>query len=453
VSANEYLNAFAKARAGGKTRVVAVNWGIWSDVGMAADAMDARTGGTPPPMEPAGVPMLDVASFDRAGNRVFTADYRTDRWVVGEHRTKAGDALLPGTGYLELIAEALAAQGEDGPFEIRNLYFLRPLLVADQGATALRLTLPRADAGYDLVVEAGPAGFAMERTAEASLSLMPLARPKPLDLAAIAARCAAPVVAAPGATLTSPQEAHLRFGPRWRVLTQTALGQGEGLARLALPEAARADRGYLLHPALMDLATGWAMDLIAGYAPDHLWVPVSYQSVRVFGPLPAEVVSWVRNAADNRMGGQSASFDVTIAAPDGTVCVEIAGFTIRKMEGALRFAAPAPAVAEVPRPLSPAEERLRHNLTMGIRAEEGAEAFLRAMALGQSQIVVSSLDLAALTAQAGAVDRVEASGQSFERPELESEFVPPANDIERRLGRVLAGFAGRRAGGRGRQLL
>ena len=25
-------------------------------------------------------------------------------------------------------------------------------------------------------------------------------------------------------------------------------------------------------PALMDLATGWAMDLIYGYRPDHLWV-------------------------------------------------------------------------------------------------------------------------------------------------------------------------------------
>ncbi|MFD1807687.1 hypothetical protein ACFSHQ_04525 [Gemmobacter lanyuensis] len=38
-----------------------------------------------------------------------------------------------------------------------------------------------------------------------------------------------------------------------------------------------------MHPALMDLATGWAMGLIAGYRPDHLWVPVSYGRVRVWG--------------------------------------------------------------------------------------------------------------------------------------------------------------------------
>ena len=51
--------------------------------------------------------------------------------MLDEHRTRAGDALLPGTGYLELAAEALRAQGETAAFEIRDLYFLRPLAVGD----------------------------------------------------------------------------------------------------------------------------------------------------------------------------------------------------------------------------------------------------------------------------------------------------------------------------------
>ena len=48
VAANEYLNAYAKSRSGGKTRVRAIDWGIWADVGMAADAMAARTGARRP---------------------------------------------------------------------------------------------------------------------------------------------------------------------------------------------------------------------------------------------------------------------------------------------------------------------------------------------------------------------------------------------------------------------
>ena len=234
---------------------------------------------------------------------------------------------------------------------------------------------------------------------------------------------------------------HLKFGPRWRVLQSTALGDGEGLARLRLPAAAAADpdEGYLLHPGLMDLATGWAMKLIRGYASQHLWVPVSYRSVKVHAPLPAEVVSWVRNAGDNDSDGDIASFDVTLAAPDGQVCVEITGFSIRRMEEMTGFGAQeAPAVRaetdETARPLSPAEERLRHNLSQGIRAEEGADLFLAALMGPQRQIVLSSLDLPGLIAQAGQTeDDGGEDGQKFSRPQLDSDYVEPEGPIEERL--------------------
>ena len=74
-----------------------------------------------------------------------------------------------------------------------------------------------------------------------------------------------------------------------------------------------------------------------------------------------------------------------------------------------------------------------HTLQHGIRPEEGADAFNRALGAGQSQIVVSSLDLDALIAGTrAATDRSE-EGQSFERPDLDSEYVEPRNDVERTL--------------------
>ncbi len=447
VAANEYLNAYAKSRARDKTRVMAINWGLWADVGMAADVMQARTGATESaPVLPCNQPMLDEASFDAAGNRQFSAQYRVqDRWFLDDHRTRAGDALLPGTGYLELAAQALQAQGENAAFEIRDLYFLRPLAVGDQSMRRVRLTLPRSDTGYDFLVESRETG-AFEQNAQASLSLLPQPAPDRLDLDAIAERCGAPKTAAQNGWLAAPQEAHLHFGARWRVLQSTALGQGEGLARLALPTDLTGDvaDGYQLHPGLMDMATGWAMQLIADYRAAHLWVPVSYRSVRVFAPLPAEIVSWVRNSGKNRAESEIASFDVTLCAPDGTVCVDIQGFSIRRMESVADFATPTtPGVLLLnqtdgaARPLSPAEERLRHNLTQGIRAEEGAALFFRALATDQPQVILSSLDLAGLIKQAGD-QRGDGQGsdQKFQRPELDSDYVAPENAIETRL----AGF-------------
>ncbi|GGE20830.1 Acyl transferase domain-containing protein [Gemmobacter megaterium] len=435
VAANAFLNAWAQARSG-KTRVVALNWGIWSDVGMAAEAV---TGRKPAPVAAADVPMLDHATFDAQGNRLFTADWQVGRWWLDGHRTTAGDALIPGTGYLDLAAQALKAQGETGAWELRDLYFFRPLAVADGDTRHVRLRLTRSDQGYAFDVRSdaragGRTGYQLNAQATIGFTR---AAPGRIDPAAIASRCAAPVT---GDGLRSPQEDHLAFGPRWRVLSSIAFGQGEGIARLSLPLDYRHDLadGHLIHPALMDLATGWAMGLIAGYQPTHLWVPVSYAMVRVFRPLPAEVISWVRNAGDNRADAPFATFDITLADALGNICIEVQGFQIRRLDGPLSLISRAdPREMEFDedesRALSPAEERLRHNLSQGIRATEGAEAFVRALATGQNPVIVSSMPLPALIAQAAEVQAEAPSGQSFARPELDNAYLEPRNDIERTL--------------------
>ncbi|MCP5074585.1 MAG: KR domain-containing protein [Rhodobacteraceae bacterium] len=447
VAANEYLNAYAKNRKGDRTKVVAINWGIWNEVGMAAQAVAERTGDfETAPSEPIDAPLLDEASFDRAGNRLITASYNTkNRWLLDQHRTKAGDAIVPGTGYLELAAEALRANGEASEFEVRNLLFLRALQVNDGDDREIQVKLSRSGAGYGLEVLSdctldGRRGFQLN--AQADLVLAPMEAAGPMDVDAVFARCGDEEC---GDGLASPQEAHLNFGSRWRVLQRRAYGEAEGIAQLALPDTYREDiaQGYLLHPALLDLATGWAMKLIDGYQPTHLWVPVSYDTVRVFRPLPANVFSWVRNSAENSADAQFASFDVTICDADGKVCIEVEGFSIKRLEAGANLAkAPRLMASEVQfdddffgeqAPLSPAEERLQHNLTQGIRPAEGVTGFASAIVTGLPQVFVSSLDLKALEQQAAASQEQQGVGQMFERPELDSDYTEPSNDIERTL--------------------
>ncbi|NNE89625.1 MAG: SDR family NAD(P)-dependent oxidoreductase, partial [Silicimonas sp.] len=437
VAANEYLNALAKARIGGKTKVIAIDWGIWSEIGMAAQAMDSRTGVVLDAPRPVKEPMLDAATFNDQGDRRFISKWRTkEQWVLHEHRTRAGDALLPGTGYLELAAQAMEAQGEVGSFEIRDLNFLRPLRVEDFSVTSVRMTLPRDTSGYQMSVESSTskddAGF--ETNAEAELRLLPMVPPAPIDLQAVASRCHRLVHAEEGKTLKSPQDAHLLFGPRWDVLKSMRFGDGEGLARLTRPAG---DPEYFLHPGLMDIATGWAVELIDSYDPSQFWVPMSYRSVRIFGPLPSDLTSWVRITSEDN--NETARFDITLCAPDGVVCVDIKGFTIRRLSEETRFAAASgqSSGATGPRPLSPAEERLRHNISQGILPKDGAALFFRALEAGKPQILISSLELDGLVSQfEHDADPKKLAGQTFERPDLESEYVAPEGEIEIKL----AGF-------------
>lgn len=452
VAANEFLNAYAKARRDDKTRVLAINWGIWKDVGMAAEAMAERQGDTQEEeYRPVDLPLFDETGFDATGNRVYTAAYTpSERWILEEHRTIDGAALVPGTGYIELIAEALRGNGEAGAFEIQDLYFFSPLQVDDDALREVRLSLARSDEGYQVEIRSdvqvdGRTGYHLN--AQATVAIGHLPTPGQIDVAAIRARMTRVEDAAKGETLRSLQEANLLFGPRWRVLQSTAYGQDEGIAELALPSAFHSDlkAGVEVHPALLDLATGWAMELVPGYDPAHLWVPVSYGAVTVHGPLPAAIRSWVRISHDK--GGEgSAAFDVTLTDNDGQVVMEIRDFSIHRIDATTALQSTKTDSSTViflddaqadHRALSPAEERLAHNLSQGIEPAEGADAFVRALAQRRSQIIVSSLDPVGLHRQVGAMaDTETGDDKAFQRPEIESDFVEPRNDIER----TLAGF-------------
>ena len=443
VAANDFLNAYANARAGDATRVIALGWGIWTDVGMAADAMAARLGAPLQlPVRDVDQPLLDTLTGDGEGRHIFETELSAKtHWILSEHRTTEGMILMPGTGYLELASEALRALGITSAFSIRDLYFLRPLDVGESDTRRMRLRLSTTDAGFDMEVLSAvevQGRPAWQRNAQASLVLSKLPEPEPIDLTAIRANLPEPTRAKAGETLISPQEAHLDFGPRWRVLQSTSMGQGTGIAELSLPQEAQGDTRFALHPALMDLATGWGMQLIEGYKGDHLWVPLSYADMRVYRGLPARIVSCVKAVTRD---GEIVRFDITLCTPTGEVCVQINGFSIKRMAGSASLGrAPAPHANEVEfeqsdnaQPLSAAEERLHHNIAQGIRPSEGAQAFARVMASDVSQITVSSLDLDALKAQS-ALDMVQSSASAgFERPDLDSAYAAPETEIERAL--------------------
>ncbi|RRH78052.1 SDR family NAD(P)-dependent oxidoreductase [Falsigemmobacter faecalis] len=441
VAANAFLNAWAQARTGGARRVVALNWGIWADIGMAAAA--AGETASDQPLE--GAPLLSSLRREADGRLIFSGHWTIRDWWLDGHRTRAGEALLPGTGSFDLLASALAASGHAGGFTLRDISFLSPLAVTD--SRDIRLVLRPAAGGWRFTLQSrvqagGTAGWQSHSEGEVDLS----APAKGIvDLASLRLRCGAAIA---GEGLRSPQEAHLSFGPRWRVLRSQAMAGGEGLAELQLPEAFAGDltAGHRAHPALLDLATGWAMALIPGYRPDHLWVPVSYHEVSFLAPLPARIFSHVRLSETGHAESGSVRFDVTLTDPEGRVLCEVTGFEIRRLDHGLSFPAPDPRSLE---PLaesihhSPGQERLREALALGIRAAEGGEAFRRALAAGQSPVYVTPVPLPDLIRAADAeATPAPVSETGFARPELDSDFIAPRSAVEKQLAALWSELLG-----------
>ncbi|PZO74498.1 MAG: polyketide synthase [Mesorhizobium amorphae] len=440
VAANAYLNAFADSRS---RRTVSLHWGIWDETGLAARGTGSKKREASIAEGPAAGPFFTHWACDGEDGSIWLQAViaPSTHWMLDEHRLVSGEAVLPGTAYLELIAQAAREHGI-GAVEIRDLVFLKPLLVADGAGTTLQLSVQRSGAGWRIAIRAGEPGR-WARHAEAEIAALSEAASR-IDTDALARRLPAPVSAAGGEALTSAQEHHIRFGARWRTLRAAAFGDTEALATLSLDPAHCADiaMGILTHPALLDIATGFAMPLVEAFrSADVLWAPASYGVVRLHAPLPERVVSHIRLVAGHDFGPDYAAFDITIADASGRVVFEAERFLMKKLADDSAFAQasqrPAARTSGPEQAATPAMLRLAAQVRQGIRPAEGLDALLRALGSGLSQPVVSSLDLDALVAAAAAVPETSSEAvAAFERPDSGADFVAARDPVEAKL----AGF-------------
>ncbi len=467
IAANAFLNAYAHRRnTQEKGYTVAINWGVWNEVGMAAAAASSMGYGQSAPQEQvasAQYPLFEkriTRSSNGHDTFLLTAYLSTkSHWVLEEHRTKNGQALLPGTAYIELARAALRESGESGAFEIKELIFLKALYVPDNETVMARVKLEQTVEGYQFAIQSEVTDSqgepAWQTHAEARI-LMGADDSNSESLDEILSRLQLEKSSESSPYIRTRQEDHLNFGPRWHVLRDAQYGEQEAIARLSLADEYSDDQtDYAIHPALLDIATGYAMDLIKGYSDSasaekeaaNLWVPVSYASFQFYKPLSQQVYSWVRNHRENTVDQDFASFDIVMFDSRGQVLAEVKELTIKKLSGEVDFSKDAlPGNLEKDpvdtssgefRQLSPSEMAFQHNLSQGILPAEGTKALFSILEKGTAtEVIVSSLELEGLIKEVDATAaslHKESTETKFSRPDLDNDYTAPRDDIEKTL--------------------
>jgi len=445
VGANAFLNAFAEHRTRTGHFTLALGWGVWNEVGEAS-TLSRRLRGQP--VEEATCRLTEHSLLgdcveDGPARWRWEAVWRAaDAWVLDEHRSGERLAILPGTGVLELARAAFRDALGPGPLRVRDVAFLAPLTVSDAETRRIEATLAAEGDAWCFELRSGdPPG---ELHARAMLAPLRGSAPPDVDLSALTARCTREArEAEPGATLLSSQEEQLGFGPRWATLRRVAFGDGEAIATLALePRFVEDLREHPLHPALLDIATGFALPLIEGWAPGRaLYVPLAHAELRVYAPLAPRLVSHVRCRPGSSAGAEVVTFDVTIADEAGDVLVEVEGYQMRRLDPAAPFGATASPMrrghggAHRPAP-SPAEQVFLETYEAGIRVDEGVQALEQALATPTGgALLVSSIEIEAWRErlETACTREIETPAVQFERPELESTYEAPRDEIERTL--------------------
>jgi amino acid adenylation domain-containing protein len=454
-AANAFLDAFAYYKTlAGRTFTLSINWDSWREVGMAVEA-------AAPVMKEVNHPLLDYHTREEPGKERYVTHFILSRhWVLNEHMTAAGSGVIPGTAFLEMAWAAVENRYSHQPVELREVRFLNPVMVEEKQVKEIITVLNKQGNGFNLQVKSrtilgSDAGVWQNHAAAKIYPLEPGENPRH-DLEVIMARCPDRTIL-PGRKYDEPGEGLLVFGNRWRNLKQVWYGRNQGLALLELDQAYGSDlASYLLHPALLDNATGFLNALIN---KDIAYLPLSYQRLTIHRRLPRRIYSYSRFIENMETASKEIlKYNVTIMDEEGNQCVDIEEFTMLEISAGIidRIQQGEAGHPEEPVPNGPEQD---NSPALGIFPSEGVDAFIRVLEARLPRLVVSTTNLTRLLEQTKTTPTVEqeepskeaspgdigfmATGQA--RPELDSVYEPPGTGLETRLAAIwqeLLGISG-----------
>ncbi|MET7528668.1 type I polyketide synthase [Streptomyces goshikiensis] len=289
-------------------------------------------------------PLLDQVLLRSMGQSVFLTEFSLElHWVLSEHKL-LGEAIVPGTTYLEMARAAASLHFGRPVTELRDVTFLVPLLVQEGIPRTAHTTVRELDAlrAEFTVSSHDPASDHWTVHVQGVVGVKPHTTPAPQqDLAALRELCSLESV-----DIARRQTEHkvMEFGDRWRSSLPTVhIGVRAALGVLDLPEQYRAEcQDHLLHPALLDQATGFSGFAILETADDRrlalgerdFFLPVGYDSLLLHGPLPASGLSFVQPHTGYVNNAEFRKVDVVICDESGATAAEIRGFTVKRVADA-----------------------------------------------------------------------------------------------------------------------
>ena len=363
-----------------------------------------------------------------------TAFSRATHWLLAEHVIRGADALIPGTGFLELARAALEETPQAQPIEISNVVFEAPFLLQPSETRTLDLTLRRDGSAWAFRMHSG--GAVTHVTGRIAYSHV---APRPRRCWGSDRRCQEREVILDGFL---PQD-FMDFGPRWGNVRRIHYGGGEALLCLELPAAYVAElEQFRLHPALLDMATGGAQALLPGFdRSSDFYVPFSYGCLCLWRSLPARLFSLVR-LKDGRWARRSAV---------RRHAVRRAGRSCRDRHGFHDAARGRPDAARQPavRQSLHCHRARRSGTARRHLTREGVEALQRLLAAAPGpQIIVSSLDIQAWLQRVDAIARPTIPQKPAERqpaapqPRYAVQVVAGDDSVQRRLAEMWSEILG-----------
>lgn len=295
-AANAVIDAYARSSSQAQRQVVSINWNRWLESGYVSRLNQAH----------------QIAQGQISKN--FTLDVAT-QWTLSEHQIQ-DVSLLPGTALIEYIVRFAKDLFKTYPIDIHQLQYVAPCRVNESTRNSLRLTLQRQDKNQfdfdfklndDLVPKAiGTVSQSVEST-----------RIDP-NLQSWLNDCTTDIDVEHTETTSIAQ-----LGPRWQCLKFAKFNQdhSRAIALISLREEFLHDLDdHILHPALLDVATGFACS--------GKYLPFGMRHLVIYDTLPATFFSLV----DIQTQDGHPLLNIHLVNQDGTSIACINGYMLRPVK-------------------------------------------------------------------------------------------------------------------------
>ncbi len=457
-AANAFLDAFAHFHNGRNgSLTVSINWAGWQEVGMRVNTLaqlGVKAGLSPSAVTEIGHPLLARRIEETPEREMYSTQFSVaTHWVLDDHRI-VRQPIIPGTTYLEMVRAAMEKHAEGKIVDLRDVFFLSALPVREDETKEVRAVIEKNGDGFDFRILSKAPLSDDEVWQEYVIGKAHLIEPEPVvrhDINKLIERCnVKEVIIADDNPIVTYED----LGPRWQSLKHVYVGNNELVAILELPEAFADDvKTFKLHPALLDRANFTAKVFLAA---EGLHLPMSYRGLQIKKPLPRKVYAYAKYKPNDDPLFETITFDVILMDEDGVELVVVDEFSQKRVREvtesikaiggreANKRAVSLYGAGRQNQKAAGRDESVRQEiLNEGMSPQEGVEAFKRILANNVlPQVIVSPNDLRAAIQQAETVrearltediEEFEVSRPKHARPDVQTAYVAPRNELERTL--------------------
>ena len=263
-------------------------------------------------------PLLGHAIRSAAATAIFECELQAGQLAILDDHRVGGVAILPATGFVEIMLAAGARVFEGRSTAVEDLAILEPLTLEASGIRTMQVVVNakedgRAECKVCSLMDDGSAAWRVHATATISRDE---ASAPALDLQGIRDRCLTEV------TGVEHYERLKRlgndFGPELRTVQRLWVGRDESLVEIRQSDDERTRQDFLLHPAMLDGCIQTLIDITAARADDEGYLPIGVDRVRRFSSGGPELVGILRLRAGEPSGSRLLIADLDLVDPQGS---------------------------------------------------------------------------------------------------------------------------------------